>query len=46
MNFLTEQAFEFSRTGVFSYSDVLVWLGENRNSVKGLVRRAIASGEA
>ena len=45
MNFLTEQAFEFSRTGVFSYSDVLVWLGENRNSVKGLVRRAIASGE-
>ena len=45
MNFLTEKAFEFSKTGVFSYSDVLVWVGENRNSVHGLVKRAIASGE-
>ena len=45
MNLLTEKAFEFSRTGIFAYSDVLVWLGEGRNSVRGLVKRAIAAGE-
>ena len=45
MNLLTEKAFELSRTGIFTYSDVLVWLGEGRNSVRGLVKRAIASGE-
>ena len=45
MNFLTEKAFECSRTGIFAYSDVLVWLGENRNSVRNLVKRAIAGGE-
>ena len=45
MNFLTDKAFEFSKSGVFSYSDVLVWVGESRNSVRGLVKRAIASGE-
>ena len=45
MNFLTEKAFELSRTGIFSYSDVLVWLGERRNSLRGLVKRAIAAGE-
>jgi len=45
MNSLTEKAFEFSRTGIFTYSDVLVWLGEGRNSVRGLVKRAIAAGE-
>ena len=45
MNLLTEKAFEFSRTGIFSYSDVLVWLGEQRNSVRGLVKRAIGAGE-
>lgn len=45
MNFLTEKAFSLSKTGIFSYSDVLVWLGENRNSVKGLVNRAITANE-
>ena len=46
MNFLTDKAFVFSKSGIFSYSDVLVWLGDkNRNSVRGLVKRAIASGE-
>jgi len=45
MNFLAEKAFELSRTGIFTYSDVLVWLGESRNSVRGIVKRAIASGE-
>lgn len=45
MNLLAEKAFEFSRTGIFSYSDVLVWLGEQRNSVRGLVKRAIGAGE-
>jgi len=45
MNSLTEKAFELSRTGIFTYSDVLVWLGECRNSVRGLVKRAIAAGE-
>lgn len=45
MNLLTEKAFILSKTGIFSYSDILVWLGENRNSVKGLVTRAIAANE-
>ena len=45
MNLLTEKAFEFSKTGIFSYSDVLVWLGEHRNSVRGIVKRAIGAGE-
>lgn len=45
MNLLAEKAFEFSLTGIFSYSDVLVWLGEQRNSVRGLVKRAIGAGE-
>ena len=45
MNSLTEKAFELSQTGIFTYSDVLVWLGESRNSVRGIVKRAIASGE-
>lgn len=45
MNFLTEKAFGLSQTGVFSYSDVLVWLEGTRNSVRGLVKRAIAAGE-
>lgn len=45
MNLLTEKAFELARTGIFSYSDVLVWLGEERNSVRGLVKRAIGAGE-
>lgn len=45
MNLLTEKAFELSQSGVFTYSDVLVWLGENRNSVRNLVKRAIGNGE-
>ena len=45
MNVLTEKAFELSKTGLFSYSDVLVWLGEKRGSVRNIVKRAIASGE-
>ena len=45
MNHLTEKAFELSRTGIFTYSDVLVWFGEGRNSVRGIVKRAIAAGE-
>ena len=45
MNLLVEKAYEQSKTGVFAYSDVLVWLGENRNSVRGLVKRAIAAGD-
>lgn len=45
MNLLAEKAFELSRTGIFTYSDVLVWLGEGRNSVRGIVKRAIAAGE-
>jgi len=36
---------ERSRTGVFALTDVLVWLGESRNSVRNIVKRAIASGE-
>ena len=45
MNTLTEKAFEFSRTGIITYTELLVWFGENRNVIKGLVKRAIASGE-
>ena len=45
MNTLTEKAFEQSRTGIFTYTELLVWFGENRGSIKGLVKRAIASGE-
>lgn len=45
MNRLTEKAFELSQTGIFAYSDVLVWMGEERNSVRGLIKRAIAAGE-
>ena len=45
MNKLTEKAFEFSKTGVFSYVDVLVWLDGSRDSVNGIVKRAIGSGE-
>ena len=45
MNLLTEKAFVLSPTGIFTYSDVLVWLGEGRNSVRGIVKRAIAAGE-
>lgn len=45
MNLLVEKAYELSKTGIFAFSDVLVWLGESRNSVRGLVKRAIASGD-
>ena len=45
MNKLTEKAFEFSKTGLFSYVDVLVWLDGSRDSVNGIVKRAILSGE-
>ena len=45
MNTLTEKAFELSRTGIITYTELLVWFGENRNVIKGLVKRAIASGE-
>jgi len=45
MNILTELALERSQTGVFTLSDVLVWLGESRNSVRNIVKRAIAVGE-
>ena len=34
MNLLAEKAYENSKTGVFAYSDVLVWLGGTRNSVR------------
>lgn len=45
MNLLTEKAYELSRTGIFTYSDVLVWLDGTRNSVRNMVKRAIAAGE-
>ena len=45
MNKLTEKAFENSLNGVFTLSDVLIWLGESKNSVRNIVKRAIASGE-
>lgn len=45
MKKLTEKAFEFSKTGLFTYVDVLVWLDGSRDSVNGIVKRAILSGE-
>ena len=45
MNTLTEKAFEQSRTGIFTHTELLVWYGDKRNVIKGLVKRAIASGE-
>lgn len=45
MNLLAEKAYENSKTGVFAYSDVLVWLGGTRNSVRCRIMRAIDSGE-
>ena len=45
MKKLTEKAFEFSKTGLFTYVDVLVWLNGSRDSVNGIVKRAIMSGE-
>ena len=45
MNTLTEKAFELSKTGIITYTELLVWFGDNRNSIKGLVKRAVASGE-
>ena len=45
MNLLTEKAFENAKTGVFSYSDALVWLGGTRNAVRNMVKRAVASEE-
>ena len=45
MNLLAEKAYENSKTGVFSYSDVLVWLGGTRNSVRCRIMRAIDAGE-
>ena len=45
MNLLTEKAFENTKTGVFSYSDALVWLGGTRNAVRNMVKRAVASEE-
>ena len=45
MNLLAEKAYENSKTGVFAYSDVLVWLGGTRNSVRCRIMRAIDAGE-
>lgn len=45
MNLLTEKAFESCKTGVFTYSDALIWLGRTRNSVRSMIMRAIDSGD-
>ena len=45
MNILTEKAFELSQTGVFTYIDLLIWFPGTRDSVGGIVKRGIASGE-
>ena len=45
MNLLTDKAFELSKTGIFTYSDVLVWLEGTRSAIKNQIKRAIASGE-
>ena len=45
MNLLTDKAFELSKTGIFTYSDVLVWLEGTRSAIKNQIKRAIANGE-
>ena len=45
MNLLAEKAFEECRTGIFTYSDALIWLGGTRNAVRSMIMRAIANGE-
>lgn len=45
MNLLAEKAREFAPTGVFTYSDALIWLGGTRNSVRCKVMRAIDAGD-
>ena len=45
MNFLAEKAFLESPTGVFTYSDALIWLGGTRNSVRCKIMRAVDAGE-
>ena len=45
MNLLVEKAQENCLAGVFTYSDVLVWLGGTRNSVRCRVMRAIDAGD-
>ena len=45
MNLLTEKAFKLATTGVFTYTDALVWLGGTRNAVRSKIMRAIDSGE-
>lgn len=45
MNFLAEKAFKLATTGVFTYTDALVWLGGTRNAVRSKIMRAIDSGE-
>lgn len=45
MNLLTEKAFEECRTGIFTYSDALIWLGGTRNAVRSKIMRAIANEE-
>ena len=45
MNFLAEKAFKLATTGVFTYTDALVWLGGTRNAVRSKTMRAIDSGE-
>lgn len=45
MNLLVEKAREFARTGVFTYSDALIWLGGTRNSVRCKIMRAAQTGD-
>ena len=45
MNLLVEKARAFSRTGVFTYSDALIWLGGTRNSVRCKIMRSADAGD-
>ena len=42
---MAEKAFKLATTGVFTYTDALVWLGGTRNAVRSKTMRAIDSGE-
>ena len=45
MNSLVDKAVRESKTGIFTYSDVLTWFSGTRPAIRAMVTRAVASGD-
>ena len=45
MNSLVDRAVRESKTGIFTYSDVLTWFSGTRPAIRAMVTRAVASGD-